>query len=137
VPVGDDIARSLTNMGREIDRAVKAVNREAGKVAREEAEELARRSTGGDRRFSRFKGPALGVRLRVDTDGVTVSPSGPWKIAEEGAKAGGRGRHRNHPGTASTQGVKAWSRGRDGTVQRLDRDVPKTIDRAADRGFRG
>lgn len=131
MPIGDDIARSLNGMGREIQRAVKQVNREVGKVARDEAYTTAKQSTGGDRRFSNFKGPALGVRLKVDTDGVTVSPSGPWKIPEEGAAP-----HGGHPGTRSTQGVKAWTRGRDATVQRLDREVPQEIDRAAERGFR-
>ena len=131
MPVGDDIARSLLNMGREIDRAVKDINREVGKVARDEAYTTAKASTGGDRKFSRFKGPALGVRLKVDRDGVTVSPSGPWKIAEEGAAP-----HGGHPGTAATQGRKAWSRGRDATVRRLDRQIPETLDRAGDRGFR-
>lgn len=135
--VGDDIGRSLKGMGREIDRAVKQVNRDVGNIAREEAYDTAKASTGGDRRFSHFKGGALGVRLRVDQDGVTVSPTGPWKIAEEGAKAGGKGRHRNHPGTAASQGRQAWTRGRDATVQRLDRQIPDTLDRAAERGFRG
>src|SRR5688572_25464395 len=107
--VGDDIARSLNAISTAIKGAVREVNKESGAVAREEAYATAKLATGGDRRFSNFKGPALGVRLRQDPGGVTVSPTGPWKIAEEGAKAGGKGRHRNHPGTAGTQGRKAWT----------------------------
>lgn len=129
--VGADIARSLANIEKNIKAAKRDIAKDGAKVSREELYTAAKRSAGSDRRYSNFKGPALGVKARYDADGVRIIPTGPWKIPEEGADP-----HGGHPGTRRSQGKQAWTRGRDAAVIRLDRSVQNTLDEAVDEGFR-
>lgn len=145
---GSDIARSLDAMSRNVKKAVREVSKGAAKVGREEHTKTAKAATGGDGRYSNFKGPALTVKAKYDDAGVSIIPAGPWKIAEEGADAHTikpkRGKALKfasgdvrsvtvkHPGT---KGSRAWSRAEDATVARLDKTVPETFDRAVADGF--
>lgn len=111
---------------------------EAGRLARTNATAAARLSAGADRRFSRWRAPALGARTRSEPGAVEVSPVGPWKVAEVGAaphraKAWGRGEF-NHPGTRASQGRQGWTRARDKTFDALD--IEQRVGDAVEDGFK-
>lgn len=129
--IAADFARSMAGVKKELTRAVRAVAKEGGAVAREEHHLTAAQSAGPDRMFSRFKKAGkLDVKLRYNDDGASVIPRGPWKIAEEGAAP-----HGGHPGTRAKQGRKAWTRAEAETIAVLDDRIPKTVTEAVDRGF--
>lgn len=114
--------------------------KDAGNVARKELDATAPIVPGPDKRFSNFKRAGkLGVKVRADSSGVTVSPRGPWGIAERGAAphtmpAWGRGQAK-HPGTRAKQGRQAWTKGRLAAFRVLEKQVPDRIAREVERGF--
>lgn len=127
--IGNDIARTMNQASRAVDKAIREVAREGVKVAREEMNKTAAQSAGPDRKFSQAKtGGKLQVRARFDGSGSVITPAGLWGLAEKGAKPGGKGRHANHPGTQGPQGRRAWSRGREATFARLDKELPAKVD---------
>lgn len=125
------LATTLQAQAKNVRQFVRDVAKDAAKIAREEHRTAAAAGTGGDRRFSNFKGPALDVKAKYEPGGVQIVPRGPWKIVEEGAAP-----HGNHPGTRATQGRKLWTRAEEATVDRLDRVIPDGVDAAMEAGFR-
>jgi hypothetical protein len=112
---------------------------EVGKVAVETMEGYAEPPTGGDRRFSRFypQIAELNATASVWQGGVSILASGAWALAEDGAaphqaSAWGRGRFA-HPGTAGSQGVKAWTRGSEAVFQRVGASLPEKVGSAVER----
>lgn len=122
----------MRGLSKAIEKATKDITRAGGKVAREKLLEQAKLAAGSDRKFSNFKGPALGVKVRQEKDAALVLPVGPWKIAEVGAAP-----HGGHPGTAAKQGKRRWSKGRDEAFDQLKRDVPRETEKTIRRGFNG
>src|SRR5687768_3179720 len=128
--VDGDITAALNKVSAVLRTSVRSAMKDAAAVCRAELKQTARYVPGADRRFSRGAG-MLGVKTRYSDDGVTISPTGAWGIAEEGARphampAWGRGTA-NHPGTRSKQGKHSWSKGRDQALTRLERDLPESI----------
>lgn len=137
-----DVDRAMAGATRAVRDAVKQVGKDAEKVARAKLGPAAKIVPGGDARFSRMAklnhGGRLGLRFRHDTEGVTVVPRGPWKLAETGADAhtgkAGKDRHpTDHPGTR--QGRKSWSTARAEVLRELDRTVPDMVARKVEGGF--
>lgn len=125
-------------MASELKKAQTAITRDCGTVAREEHAITAKEATGGDGRYSGFGAAGkLGVRAKtVGEGGVDIIPKGVWKVAETGVDPHNQPKRKwHHPGTS--QGNKAWSRAETATVARLDETIPRTLDAAAERGFRG
>lgn len=121
--VGDEIERSLVGAQKALESAIRGVMKDAGQVARKELSVTATIVPGPDRIFSNFRRAGrLGVKVRHSPGSVTISPVGPWGIAERGRRASG-----GHPGTRAKQGKQSWSRGRDAALERIGREAPETI----------
>lgn len=145
--IGNDVAKTMANLSKALDASVKAALKDAGKTAKDELEAQGRRRT-GDLRFSNMRGAKIGVRTRVSSDEVTVSPSGPWGILEPGAKGhqiGTKGRPLKingkvvrgpvkHPGTRDT---RAWSIGQDETFRVVGEQFPKQVGDDVEEAFGG
>lgn len=138
--VGEDVAKTMAAMSKALDTSTKAALRKVGAGARKTMLARAAEVPGSDRRFSRMArynhAGRLGVTVRVRDDHVFVGSKGPWKIAEVGA-APHRVRGGQHPGTARSQGRRAWSRGADVALAEAEKAVPKAIGDAVEEAFRG
>jgi hypothetical protein len=106
----------------------------AAKVSRRELMAKATQVPGGDRTFSNFrKAGSLAVKTRQRDGALTVSPKGPWKIAEEGASP----HPKNHPGTARSQGRGSWTAGKTAIFDELERTIPRDVEAAVVNAFEG
>jgi hypothetical protein len=123
--LGGDVARSMDAVTKELQRATAAALAQVPPIARDAMRGTGTGPTGGNMKLSRFRGGnvRLTQRFRKEPGAVVVSPRGPWGIIESGA-----GPHGHHPGTRSSQGVKAWSRGRDATFVAVGRKVDDIAD---------
>lgn len=151
--VGMGVSRSAVTLQQTFKRAVREVTKAGGKIAREEHKAAAAAVTGGDGRYSGLGAAGrLTIRVRNDGDVAEVIPKGAWKIAESGAAphtikpkkgkalrlADGHIRDTalNHPGTAGSQGKRAWTKAEEATIARLDKTAAAEVDTAVDQAFR-
>lgn len=135
--VGADVASTMANVKRALVASTKKALRPIAADSRKTMLGAAAAPTGGDRRYSNMRrynhGGRLDVTTRYRDDHVFVGSKGPWKIAEEGASP-----HRiNHPGTARSQGRRAWSSAADPLVAEAEVKVPQVIGDAVEEAFSG
>lgn len=130
--VGREIDQTMKRVSTSLRTATKAALADAAKVSRTELNARAGEVPGGDRVFSNFrKAGRLAVSTRQNAGVLTVSPKGPWKLAETGASP-----HRiNHPGTR--QGRLSWTRGQEAIFDQLEQTIPDQIETDVEKAFGG
>lgn len=131
-----DVAREIDSTMKRTATALRAATKaalaDAAKLSRSELRAKAGQVPGPDRVFSNFrKAGALDVSTRQRDGVLTVSPRGPWKIAETGAAP----HPVNHPGTH--QGRMSWTTGQADIFDKLDRTIPADIEADVSKAFGG
>lgn len=127
--ISAEVSASLRQMRSAIDTSVKEALREIGAQARGKHLGHATEVPGSDRKFSgtdRYNGGRLGVKVRYEyaDHEVRVAPNGPWGLAE-----GPKGR--------KPDGSGSWTAGAKEVHAVADKVLPKKVDAAVDRAFRG
>lgn len=130
--VGIEFTKSMQRVSKAIGDGIKAALKDVADVAKDEHAATAPLVPGADRKFSNWPQAPLSISTKIDAgQELRISPRGAWGLAEGGRKPGAMkawGHPAKHPGTAGSQGKKAWSRARVRVESRSDEVVVEAVD---------